>query len=145
MRRAATTFCMVLIAAAMVGCFNPSELYETPLPNGLIHSSDDGEFGGIDTEFVDGSSKVVYPIEDDWFCNEFAVIGDDVIGKEIVYANRAFVDSPKKTRWFYLNTKDRTVTTFITFDALHDHCISLGYAEVPPLVRRTSETREMDF
>jgi hypothetical protein len=144
MRRTATTLYLALVAAAMVGCFNPTDLYETPLPNGLSHTSDDGEFGGIGTKFVDGSATVIYPMEDDWFCNEFAVIGDDVIGKEIVYAYRAFVDPPKETRWFYLNTKDRTATTFASFDALRDHCKSLGYAEVPPLVRRTSETREME-
>jgi hypothetical protein len=146
MRRTATTFCLALVAVTIGGCnpFDPP-LYETPLPNGLYHYSNGGEFGGFGTEFVDGSSTVVYPLENDWFCNEFAIIGDDVFGKEIVYAHRAFVDPPKRTRWFYLNTKDRTATTFDTFDALLDHCKSLGHAEVPPLVGRTSETREMDF
>jgi hypothetical protein len=145
MRRTAIAFSLALVAAAMVGCnpFDPP-LYETPIPNGLYHYSNGGEQGWFGTPFVDGSSTPVYPIKDDWFCNEFAIIGDDVIGKEIVYAYRAFVDPPKETRWFYLNTKERIATTFDDFDSLRDHCKSLGYAEVPPLVRRTSKTREME-
>jgi hypothetical protein len=133
---------IALIITTLSGCIDPDPPhYETPLPNGLRHFSNGGEQGWIGTPFVNSISTPVYPVEDEWHCNEFAVIGDDVIGIEIQYAVRAFVDPPVARRWFYLDTKVRTAATFESFDALREHCESLGHATMPKFVGRTSKTR----
>jgi len=142
---------IALIITTFSGCFDPDPThYETPLPNGVRHFSNGGEQGYFGTPFVNNASDFnasdfVYSGEDEWYCNEFAVVGDDVIGIEIQYAERAFVDPPVARRWFYLNTKDRTATTFNSLDALREHCETLGHTTMPKMVRRTSETRQMSF
>ena len=85
----------------------------------------------------------VYPTADKWFCNEFVQIDDDVIGIEIQYAKRAFVEPPVATRWFYLNTASQIAVTFDSLGDLHDHCDSLGHTSFPEFVRKTSNTTKL--
>ena len=141
------TTALLLLAGLLLlsgGCFNPDPPhYETPLPNGLNHYSNGGELGWIGTPFVNNSSTPVYPTGDDWYCNEFAIIGDNVIGVEIQYAERAFVDPPIATRWFYLDTKKQIAQTFDSAESLTKHCESIGHKTVPEFVTRTDDTTRM--
>ena len=123
----------------LAGCPDPP-FYYTPLPAGLEHVSNGGELGWIGQPTGRGSWTPVYPVADDWYCNEFAIVGDAVVGLEIVYAERAFVEPPIKNRWFYLDTTTNKANTFDSLKELDDHCATLGHTETPELAPRTNRT-----
>jgi len=131
---------VVLALSIVVGCTPDPPIYYTPLPGGLEHVSNGGELGWIGLPISAGGWTLVYPNEEGWYCNEFAVIGDNVIGVEIVYADRAFVDPPVKTRWFFLDTMTRTARTFQSLDELRVYCRDKGFPSIPEFSIRTSET-----
>ena len=132
----ATAFTISLVA----GCDFDPPLYYTPLPGGLEHVSNGGELGFIGLPTKGGGWEQVYPREDDWYCNEFAILGKNVIGIEIVYADRAFVDPPVKTRYFFLDTLTRAAKTFPSLDELRAYCRDKGFEEIPEFSTKTSET-----
>ena len=121
------------------GC-GDSPFYYTPLPSGLEHVSNGGELGWIGEPTGSDSWTPIYPVETDWYCNDFAVIGDNVVGLEIVYAERAFVEPPVKKRWFCLDTANNKAVTFDSLQELKDHCATIGHTEIPTLGPRTKQT-----
>ena len=134
-------FILVVLALTIVaGCKIDPPIYYTPLPGGLEHVSNGGELGWIGLPTATDSWTQVYPDEEGWYCNEFAVIGDNVIGVEIVYADRAFVDPPVNTRWFFLDTTKRTARTFQSLAELENYCRDKGFSSIPEFSTRTPET-----
>src|SRR5262245_30629770 len=104
MNRLSTASIIAFALLIVCGCgdvrLGDPTIYGTQLPNGLQHVSNGGEQGWIGKPFTEGKSwDLVYPRTHEWSCNEFAILGDDVIGIEIQYAKRAFVDPPVATRW----------------------------------------------
>lgn len=130
----------VLALMIVAGCKIDPPIYYTPLPGGLEHVSNGGELGWIGLPIATGGWTPVYPDEKEWYCNEFAVIGDNVIGVEIVYADRAFVDPPVNTRWFFLDTTTRTARKFQSLAELETYCRDKGFPSIPEFSTRTSAT-----
>jgi hypothetical protein len=128
----------VILAA---GCFGDPPLFYTPLPNGLEHASNGGRFGSISLPRSSGLWTPIYPVEGNWHCDTFAILGESVIGVETVYGKRSF-DPKVETRWFHLDTKACAATTFVTLDELRIYCKSLGFSSMPAFSARTAETSQ---
>ena len=141
MNRLFAACCVLLVAGCFVDPDPPH--YETAIPNGLRHVSNGGEQGSFSVLPVNQTSTIVYPVEDGWFCNEFTIVGNDVIGIEIQYGKRMFVDPPVSKRWFYLDTKNRSAKTFSSLQSLKDFCKTLGHESIPGFVRSSANTREI--
>ena len=139
MNQLARNIPLVMVACLTAGC-GDSPFYYTPLPRDLEHVSNGGRLGWIGQPSGPDSWTPVYPVEKDWFCNEFAAIEGDVIGLEIVHGERSFVDPPAQKRYFYLDTSNKTAATFDTLQQLENYCIQQGHKTVPPLATRTKYT-----
>ena len=75
---------VVLALSIAGGCRVDPPIYYTPLPGGLEHVSNGGQLGFIGLPTKGGGWIPVYPNEEDWYCNEFAILETNVIGIEIV-------------------------------------------------------------
>jgi hypothetical protein len=124
-------FAVLCFCLFVSGCSDP-DIVKTDLTNGFYHSSNGGHLGVIYSE----NSDFWYPGGADFgpFCDELCVIDQFILGKEVIYAKRAFVDPPISTVFFVLDTRNRRSKTFESRERLVDYCKTIGIEIVPEFV-----------